>query len=1074
MARIMRTPPPLPRMDGPAHAGWWHAAEGTDRLVCDLCPRACSLKPGDRGFCFVRENLDGQMVLSTYGRSTGFCVDPIEKKPLNHFLPGTAVLSFGTAGCNLGCKFCQNWDISKSREVARASETATPDTIAEAAVQLGCHSVAFTYNDPVIWAEYAVDTARACHARGLKTVAVTAGYITADARRYFFEHMDAANVDLKAFSELFYHELTYSHLQPVLDTLIWLRRESEVWFELTNLMIPGENDSADEVRRMCDWIVHNLGDDVPIHFTAFHPDFRMREHPPTPVETLLMAYEQARTLGIQYVYVGNVHDPTHDSTYCPYCSAMLIERNWHELGRYQLQGNRCHRCQGVIAGRFMDGPGTWGRRRLPVRISQYAPSVSRQANQHVSPATGAARRSAAEGVSEPPGEAAQRAERTPQLSGLQEQAVFRAACELIVGGVTHSAVEPRDPVLAGAAESPVMGVFVTLKRQGHLRACCGSLGRPLPLFEALRNAAHRTATDDQRLPPISATELPYLDVDVSLLSDFRSLGASSAERAASVEVGRHGLTIHRGQAGGLLLPAVAVEHDWDAETFLRQVCHKAGLPSNAWQDSSADVQTFEATVLEGTIDQDLLDRYVASPDACFTAEELRHLAEHCRSNVLALLQGATPSYYLPGCRDTTAQGVVLALHLATTRTGPQFARLSLRPGLPLQSTLYQLSESAARWVSNLRLGWADVTAMRADIAILYDSALQGTAGRPDLRGVDLARRCLAVATHGRYAWCYRPDGAPADLLSATADRARVFDPSTASVLSFAVDSTTTSFEVTNVPRPQAGESVRRPAVAGTFYPAEPAELNLLVDQLTEGAGATRESWPAVMVPHAGLHYSGRIAAEVFGRVALPGRAIVLAPKHTRLGTPWAIAPHETWSLPGQQVSSDPELAHRLSEGCWRLELDAAAHQEEHAIEVQLPLLARLAPDMKVVGIVIGEGGWDDCSQLARQLAEVLRDEAEAPLLVISTDLHHYASEPENRRLDQIALEAIKQLDPAHLLETIREHNISMCGVLPAVIGLQTLRELGSLQTCRQVAYCTSADAGGSRDRVVGYAGFLFG
>ena len=332
--------------------GWWHQEEASDRIDCDLCPRACSLKPGDRGFCFVRENVGGQMILSTYGRSTGFCVDPIEKKPLNHFLPGTAVLSFGTAGCNLGCKFCQNWDISKSREVERASESADPATIAEAAVQLSCHSVAFTYNDPVIWAEYAVDTARACHARGVKTVAVTAGYITADAREYFFREIDAANVDLKAFGEEFYRNLTYSHLQPVLDTLVWLKRDTDVWFEITNLMIPTENDSPGEVRRLCDWIVQNLGDEVPIHFTAFHPDFRLRDHAPTPVETLLMAYESAKVAGIKYAYVGNVHDPAHDSTYCPYCSALLIERNWHELGRYNLQGNRCSRCHGVIAGRF--------------------------------------------------------------------------------------------------------------------------------------------------------------------------------------------------------------------------------------------------------------------------------------------------------------------------------------------------------------------------------------------------------------------------------------------------------------------------------------------------------------------------------------------------------------------------------------------------------------------------------------------------------------------------------------------------------------------------------------------------
>ncbi|HEU4766475.1 MAG TPA: AmmeMemoRadiSam system radical SAM enzyme, partial [Pyrinomonadaceae bacterium] len=315
MPRTVLLPPDMPATaEGVKPGGWWHEVEGTDRIHCDLCPRACVLKPGDRGFCFVRENLGGEMMLTTYGRSTGFCIDPIEKKPLNHFYPGTSVLSFGTAGCNLGCKFCQNWDISKSREIERLSELATPEMIAEAARQLGCRSVAFTYNDPVIWAEYAIDAAKACRAVGVKTVAVTAGYITELARGPFYEAMDAANVDLKAFTEEFYHHVTLSHLQPVLDTLVWLKRETNVWFEITNLVIPQENDGDDEFRRMCDWILAKLGDDVPIHFTAFHPDFRMTDRPNTPKETLLSAYDIARRAGIKYVYTGNVDDVQHQST----------------------------------------------------------------------------------------------------------------------------------------------------------------------------------------------------------------------------------------------------------------------------------------------------------------------------------------------------------------------------------------------------------------------------------------------------------------------------------------------------------------------------------------------------------------------------------------------------------------------------------------------------------------------------------------------------------------------------------------------------------------------------------------
>ena len=366
--RVLKPPkgPPLP--DGGKLGGWWHTKDG--RIVCDLCPRACTLKPGDRGFCFVRENANGQMVLNTYGRSTGFCVDPIEKKPLNHFYPGTSALSFGTAGCNLGCKFCQNWSISKSREVAILSQHATPKMVAEAAAKLDCKSVAYTYNDPVIWAEYAIDTAVECRQRGIKNVAVTAGYISPEARPAFFEYMDAANVDLKAFTEGFYQHLTLSHLQPVLDTLVWLKHESSVWIEITNLMIPEENDSADEIREMCVWIRENLGIDVPIHFTAFHPDFRLRNRLPTPPETLVAAYDIAKDVGLHYVYTGNVSDVEHQSTYCPSCNKRLIERRWYELSHYHLKANCCAFCGAEVAGQFCEGLGRWHSDRVPVSPSQ--------------------------------------------------------------------------------------------------------------------------------------------------------------------------------------------------------------------------------------------------------------------------------------------------------------------------------------------------------------------------------------------------------------------------------------------------------------------------------------------------------------------------------------------------------------------------------------------------------------------------------------------------------------------------------------------------------------------------------
>ena len=351
-----------------AKARWWHALPD-GRLQCDLCPRDCTLHDGQQGFCFVRAREGEAMVLATYGRSSGFCVDPIEKKPLAHYYPGSSVLSFGTAGCNLGCRFCQNWDISKAREWDRLSEEAGPEQIAAAAERHGCKSVAYTYNDPVIFAEYAMDVADACRARGIKSVAVTAGYMHAAPRRELYAKMDAANVDLKAFSEAFYEKVCLGHLAPVLETLEYLVKETSVWTEVTTLLIPGLNDSEAELGRMLDWYLSHLGPSVPLHFSAFHPDFKLVDLPPTPPATLRRARAQAKAAGLQHVYVGNVHDVEGDTTYCAGCGEALIVRDWYDLRSYRLTAKgHCPRCGGKLAGWFDARPGSFGRKRMPVVI----------------------------------------------------------------------------------------------------------------------------------------------------------------------------------------------------------------------------------------------------------------------------------------------------------------------------------------------------------------------------------------------------------------------------------------------------------------------------------------------------------------------------------------------------------------------------------------------------------------------------------------------------------------------------------------------------------------------------------
>jgi AmmeMemoRadiSam system radical SAM enzyme/AmmeMemoRadiSam system protein A len=822
MSRIVTRPPAEPPdAEGAKTGGWWHESEDRQRVICDLCPRGCSLRPGDRGFCFVRENRQGRMVSTTYGRSTGFCVDPIEKKPLNHFYPGTAVLSFGTAGCNLGCKFCQNWSMSRSRDVDAACEVADPETIARAARELGCPSVAFTYNDPIIWAEYAIDTAQACHNAGVRTVAVTSGYITPGARTDFYRHMDAANVDLKAFSEEFYRDLTGGHLEPVLDTLRWLVHQSDVWVEITNLIIPQANDSPDELQRMCQWILDELGPDVPIHFSAFHPDFKLTDRGPTPVQTLLTAHEVARRVGLRYVYTGNVSDREHQSTYCPGCGRVVIERGGYSLGVCHVCQGRCAHCETPIAGRFDDAPGDWGGRRLPVRIASFArpktitPTSEEQAKVENQPANQPST------TPNSPGR--------PTLSDQQEDLVFRAAGRRVVAAVRSQAPEAMDTALADVARAPVYGAFVSLKRGKQLRSCCGFLGQSIPLWEALDHAAERAAKDDPRFPPISPTELEHLDMEVWLLWGLQPVAQRGEDRVEAVTIGKHGLQIARGMARGLLLPGVAVEHNLDAKGFLKQVCLKAGLPPDAWKEDDTTLMTFEGEAIRGRLSPQPggsgAPAAGPAPPGGPTHAEVVALADFCRNNVIALVYGATPSFYLPGGFDGSINGLAMAVGQPDREPLVECSKLSVRPEMPLQSSLISLTEAAARAVLARRVDPTLLQTARVALSVLLDPAMHGTADQPELGGIDPKQRAVLVMDRSRAAWVYDPDKTAEELLAEALQRSGFTDPAAARVVSLAVVSTEPRVAITQVPRPQSGPEVRPPAVAGTFYPATSEEID---------------------------------------------------------------------------------------------------------------------------------------------------------------------------------------------------------------------------------------------------------
>lgn len=663
---------------------------------------------------------------------------------------------------------------------------------------------------------------------------------------------------------------------------------------------------------------------------------------------------------------------------------------------------------------------------------------------------------------------------SPELTPAQEAAVHRAACEVVAAGVRGLPAKASDAALAGCAGQMVMGAFVTLKRSGHLRACCGTLGRPMRVLDAVQQSALRTATEDSRFPTISPTELEHLDLDVTLLYGFQPVEARGRDRVKQIEVGRHGLHITRGGNAGLLLPVVAVEHGWDAEEFLEHVCRKAGLPTTAWQDDNARLLRFEGHMIPGEFDRSVLASLRGEKPPRFASADLTRLADLCRQNVVALMRGATPNYYLPGCPDGTVEAVALSVRVGDQAEPSTFSQLSLRPGVPLQATLFTLCETAAKALRG-RLSAPDLSRLQAGLTLLYDPAMHGTAGEPLLDGVDSQRRAVLVVEHGKTAWVFDPGKTADQLLQAATSAAQVGSPALTSVFSLAAQSTEPSAAISSVPRPQTGSQVRPPAVAGMFYPGEPRELAKMIDDLLADGDVQPADWPGVLVPHAGLIYSGRLAAQTFRRVRIPPTVIVIAPKHTRQGVDCAVAPHEIWSLPGAQIASDPGLARRLADEVPGLQLDAAAHQQEHSIEVQLPILARLAPQSRVVGITLGAGDWERCRALATGLAQVLRSLQPRPLLVISSDMNHYASDDENRRLDEIALQAVETLDPAAVYDTVvARHNISMCGVRPAIVVLETLRQLDLLGRCVRVGYETSAAVSRDTSRVVGYAGLLFG
>lgn len=650
------------------------------------------------------------------------------------------------------------------------------------------------------------------------------------------------------------------------------------------------------------------------------------------------------------------------------------------------------------------------------------------------------------------------------LTEQQHREILRAACVMIRETVLG---QPLTPLPAAIADLVVSGTFVSLKRGKHLRGCCGGLQpQPAPLGNLLPDAVQRTAFEDPRFPPVSSTELPYLDVEVWLLFNPQRVTALGPERAGTVVTGgKHGVIVRWAEQRGLLLPGVAVEHDWDATTFLDHVCLKAGLHPSRWLEDDTHLMTFEGLSCRAPLGTEA----PANDWRFLTEEQVAAYTEFCRQNVAMLLRGGTPQYAAPALPDATVNGLLLSMAADEPGRAFQWGKVDLHRGMALQASLFDITRRFSEHVAG---DVGEDALQRVGVTVLYDPALQGTLDDVDLRGVDARRRALVVIERGRSSLVFNAEQSAEVSLRQAADALPVKDPASAVVFSLAADTSQASAAHVLRPRPIPRPDLRPPAMADKFYPGNPLALNGLVEQLL-GPERPRAAWTGAMVPHAGLRFSGKVAGAVFRRLIIPSTVIVIGPKHTPYGMDWAVSPCRSWDIPGARLNADPEFAGKLAAAIPGLSLDAAAHAQEHGIEVELPFLARLAPMTNVVGIALGAASYMECRRFAEGLAGVLRGLPETPLLMISSDMNHFASDAATRRLDDEALGCLDRLDTEALYDTCRKKHISMCGMIPAVIVLETLRLLGKLQRAERVAYATTAETTGDPSRVVGYAGMVF-
>lgn len=649
-----------------------------------------------------------------------------------------------------------------------------------------------------------------------------------------------------------------------------------------------------------------------------------------------------------------------------------------------------------------------------------------------------------------------------ELNASQKATIVRAACKLVQAAVAGASDEDGIATLGELANLPIDGVFVTVKRGETLRGCCGQQGQSLRLAQALADSATRTARDP-RLPPLSLSELPYLNLSVSILGPLYPIGETGAAREDRVRIGTHGLRIQQGGAGGLLLPQVAVEQGWNARQFLDAVCRKAGLPAGAWQSDDAQVMLFDGVCFGGDFQLDAA--FGRSATTQLSLRELGQLRDWAAGNLHALQRGATPVYYAAGVSDVEVLGLVLSVRhpVAGFR---QWLQLSLRETRPLQSSLYQMTQHASHWLSGHPAEEAVV-----DVAILDDCVHHGSADHADTRGIDPGERAVILTDGRRWAVC-----GGSETTAVCIDEAERMEAFRGPIQLYSMhcQATADRLAVSIGPRGEDHFGTRPAAVAGMFYAANDAEREAEVDGLLRGLQPVEKRKAfAVMVPHAALRFSGHVAAEVWRRIKVPSRVLIIGPKHTPDGVDWAVAPHDHWRISETvSIHGDAQMARELAERIPGMQLDAAAHRREHGIEVQLPLMKRFCPDVRLAAIAMHGANVTELDAAAKTLADWIKQHEDPPLLVISSDMNHFAEDRENRRRDRLALDAFATGDGAKLLKVCGEENISMCGQIPAALVLMVNRHLGRDWRCEEIAYATSADCGGSPQRVVGYAGVV--